>query len=163
MRCSRTLSLQALATSQRKRYLLPLPPLKCDRFKFRLGKANIDKNYKEIWHLPTSLSVLLYFWPLHPNCWLPQVPSFQGQGIVDLRTDSDLIDHLIELPTPLHERQGEARCPSIDILTERNQGTFSRISTQQCCCSNLFGDNGLRRRYWCVNIQLRLKSRQAQV
>lgn len=83
-------------------------------------KLNIDKNYKEIWHLPTSLSVLLYFWPLHPNCWLPQFPSFQGQGIVDLRTDSDLIDCLIELPTPLHERQGEARGPSIDILTERN-------------------------------------------
>lgn len=41
------------------------------------------------------------------------------------------------------EPQRRQDVPSTDILTEHNEGIFSRTSTQPCHCFHLFGDNGL--------------------
>lgn len=47
-----------------------------------------------------------YFLPLYSHYSLSWVQFLQHQGTVDLRTDPDILDHLIELPTSLYEKWG---------------------------------------------------------
>lgn len=84
---------------------------------------HIGRNHKKVWPLPTSVLVPgpLLLDPTPEGCWLlkavgsPGSHSYRAKGTIELRAERDLMDHLIECPTPLYERSGhqaseKARC-----------------------------------------------------